>query len=120
MEILLFINDNILINISISNLLSFVGYETDICIDGDKAFALAETKKYDLIIADLNLPKYGGNEIIIEIRKRNKEVPIIGMFSVKVDLTEENEKELFAIIPDNIKEEKLLNIIEGALGKRKG
>lgn len=120
MEILLFINDNILINISITNFLSSKGYKIVSCTSGKKAIELASQKDFDLAIIDLNLPNFSVREAVTEIRKIKKEMPIVALYSLEIDIEEEIKKEICHILPDNIQEDKLLEVIEECLGKRKG
>ena len=52
------------------------GYQVVTCMQGDKAFAVFNTSKPDIIILDLMLPGTDGNDICREIRKTS-DVPII-------------------------------------------
>jgi DNA-binding response OmpR family regulator len=45
--------------------------------DGEKAYFLAKTNDYDLIILDNNLPNKTGAEICADIRKSKKNVAIL-------------------------------------------
>ena len=47
------------------------GYAVDLVADGEEAFQVASSKKYDLIILDLLLPKRDGLHVLSELR-RNK------------------------------------------------
>lgn len=120
MEILLFINDNILINISISNFLRQEGYEVVSCTTGKEAEKEADKKSFDLVIVDLNLPNFSVGKIIHEIRKRSGDIPVIGLTSFDIDIEENLKEEFCDIIADDIEEKKLLKIIKKCLGKRKG
>ena len=52
-------------------------YIVDVSHDGEKGSFLADVNPYDLIILDIMLPKMDGLSICSEIRKKNKEVPIL-------------------------------------------
>jgi DNA-binding response OmpR family regulator len=53
------------------------GFIIEIAYDGYVGKQLAETKTFDLIILDINLPLLNGYELCKEIRKTNSRVPII-------------------------------------------
>ena len=59
------------------------GYQVVTCMQGDKAFAVFNTSKPDIIILDLMLPGTDGNDICREIRKTS-DVPII-MLTARTD-----------------------------------
>ena len=53
------------------------GYEVDLAKDGVEALQLFNKKNYDLCILDVMMPKMDGFELAKEIRKKNKDIPII-------------------------------------------
>ncbi|MDR0295449.1 MAG: response regulator transcription factor [Prevotellaceae bacterium] len=53
------------------------GYQADLYLDGEKAFRGFCTKKYDLCILDVMMPKKDGYSLAIEIRTITPDVPII-------------------------------------------
>lgn len=60
------------------------GYATDIAINGEIAVEKAANNQYMFIILDVMLPKMGGMEVCAEIRKENKQIPII-MLTAKAE-----------------------------------
>lgn len=60
------------------------GFLVDVAEDGERGAALGQSKDYDLIILDINLPKRSGVEVCQEIRAAGKKTPII-VLSVKSD-----------------------------------
>jgi DNA-binding NtrC family response regulator len=48
-----------------------------VAVDGDEAYKVFSSIKFDLIITDLKMPKTDGMTLIKMIRKRNKGIPII-------------------------------------------
>jgi len=58
------------------------GFLVDVAEDGERGAALGQSKDYDLIILDINLPKRSGVEVCQEIRAARKKTPII-VLSVK-------------------------------------
>ena len=62
---------------SVAEGLRIVGYETDICFDGDEGLCLCMTENYDLILLDLNLPGTDGLEILRQFREHNTNTPVL-------------------------------------------
>ena len=80
-----------------------VGFETRLidvenAYDGERGAFMARTGSYDLIILDYNLPKFNGAEVLKEIRKEKKHIPVI-MLSVKSELV--TKKEIFDLGADD-------------------
>ena len=67
-------------------------YVVDIAPDGEKGSFLARTNDYDLALVDYVLPKLNGEQVVKEIRRDNKSLPII-MTTVKSEL--ETKLDLF-------------------------
>jgi DNA-binding response OmpR family regulator len=55
------------------------GFEVSVCLDGESGLMAAKSKKPDLIILDLILPKLSGEAVCKEIRKDEelKAVPVV-------------------------------------------
>jgi DNA-binding response OmpR family regulator len=53
------------------------GYSADVANDGYTGRELIGTKKYNLVILDINLPLINGYDLCREIRKTNSKIPII-------------------------------------------
>ena len=53
------------------------GYIVDVAEDGEESLALYFSNQYNLVILDLNLPKLDGLDVLREIRKENKEIPVL-------------------------------------------
>ena len=54
-----------------------LGYIVDAAGDGEQAAELFFSNLYNLIVLDLNLPKIDGLDVLREIRKDNKEIPVL-------------------------------------------
>jgi len=52
-------------------------YAVDEARDGAIGLALATTYRYDLVILDLMLPKLGGTELLLELRRKDASVPVL-------------------------------------------
>jgi len=54
-----------------------LGYTVDAAGDGEVALEFYYSNQYNLIILDLNLPKLDGLDVLQEIRKENREIPVL-------------------------------------------
>ena len=52
-------------------------YAVDSARDGAAGLELATTYRYDLVILDLMLPKLGGTELLLELRRKDPSVPVL-------------------------------------------
>lgn len=76
MKVLL-VEDEIKVAAFIKQGLEEIGYEVDMTHDGLKGKKLSHDNHYDLLILDVMLPNKSGLEICSEVRKFNKDVPIL-------------------------------------------
>ena len=53
------------------------GYTLDTAEDGEQALDLYFSNQYNIIILDLNLPIIDGLDVLTEIRKENKDIPVL-------------------------------------------
>ncbi len=75
MKILLLEDDPLLSKILTKHL--SLDYEVTPVYDGERALAMVEEEKFDLLILDSNVPKMTGLELIQELRDYNDTTPII-------------------------------------------
>ncbi len=57
--------------------LAEAGYEVEIARDGEEGLALALTKKFDLLLVDVMLPKKDGWAVVEEVRAAGGKAPIL-------------------------------------------
>ena len=74
---ILIVEDHVKMADSISKGLEDSGYKAEVAYDGFIGKRLSETRSYDLIILDVNLPLMNGYELCADIRARNSQVPVI-------------------------------------------
>jgi len=53
------------------------GYDVSVCGDGETAVSAARDQVFDLVVLDIKIPKREGTEVLHELKKRNREVPVI-------------------------------------------
>lgn len=79
MKTILFIEDESALQKSLGDILSQEGYEMLSALDGEIGLRLAQTKKPDLILLDLILPRIDGFEVFKQLKENpvTKDIPII-------------------------------------------
>lgn len=55
------------------------GYEVTACFDGDEALAAMESKRFDMIVTDVMMPKTDGFELARRVRESGSDIPILFM-----------------------------------------
>lgn len=87
MKILL-LEDDIILNDTISSYLEFTGHDVQSCDDGERAIQVIDTldaSAFELYIIDINTPSVSGLEVVKYIRKKDLSVPII-MITASIEL----------------------------------
>jgi len=82
MKILLLEDDPILQEI-IEEYLIELGYKVDCFYDGDSALDAAMSKKYDMLLLDVNVPEIDGFEMLEYLREIKNQTPAIFITSLK-------------------------------------
>jgi len=74
---LLIIEDETALRKALAKGFQKMGYTVDTADDGEQALDLYFDNQYNLIVLDLNLPKIDGLDVLTEIRKENKVIPVL-------------------------------------------
>ena len=82
---LLVVEDNKINQVITKKMLSKRGITCDIANNGTEAVELARKTAYDGILMDIHMPGISGVEATIEIRKFDKETPIIALTAISLD-----------------------------------
>ncbi len=79
MKKILFIEDESALQKTFGEILSQEGYEMISALDGEAGLRLAKTKKPDLILLDLILPRVHGFDVLKQLKEdpKTKEIPVI-------------------------------------------
>ncbi|MGM0508811.1 MAG: two-component regulator propeller domain-containing protein [Fusobacteriota bacterium] len=100
-----------------------IGMNVDRVLDGKSALEKFELKEYDIIITDINLPKYNGIKLCEEIKSRDEKIKVIGASAVSDNnpkLQKNNIFDSFLIKPVKInKLKKELQILLKNKGNKK-
>lgn len=79
---LLIVEDDTILADSLAVFLRNQNYAVDIFNDGQTALNFADFNKYDLLISDYLMPGLNGRELVKEIRKKHRSLPIIMLSAV--------------------------------------
>lgn len=82
MSKILVIDDEETVRDLISILLTNNGFEVVTAKDGEDGLKIFNESTFDLVITDLIMPKYDGNEIAKRIRASEKKIPLIGITAI--------------------------------------
>ena len=74
---ILYVEDDEVLSFVTKDNLELSGYKIQHCINGKSALKSFKTEKFDLCILDVMLPEMDGFQVAQEIRKLNREVPIL-------------------------------------------
>ncbi len=74
---ILLVEDDFNLGIVVQDFLSLEGYTVHLCRDGKEGLQKFNKNKYDVCLLDVMLPEKDGYEIAEDIRKIDKEIPII-------------------------------------------
>jgi len=75
----LIVEDNALLRNSLKWGMEELGWTVDLAPDGEEGLFCASASEHDVIVLDRMLPKISGTEILHELRKTGRKVPIIMM-----------------------------------------
>ncbi|MCE7066623.1 two-component regulator propeller domain-containing protein [Dyadobacter sp. CY326] len=107
--------DNKVNQIVITDMLSKLGYTTDMVTDGSQAWKMSQQKSYDIILMDIQMPYMDGLEATRLIKKESAELPYIIAMTANA-MQEDRERCVAAGMDDYIskplKPEQLMDLLE--------
>lgn len=74
---ILYVEDDLSMARAVEGLLKQVGYNLDPAHSGQEALDLAQSRQYDLILMDSNLPDMGGDEVLERLRESGIRLPCV-------------------------------------------
>ena len=74
---ILLAEDDINLGVLLVDYLELEGFEVKLCNDGEWALSLFQHDVFDLCLLDIMLPKLDGYSLATEIRRENKDIPIV-------------------------------------------
>ena len=120
-ESILIVDDEPGVRGSLAGILGDEGYQTEAVESGEACLALLETRRFDLILLDVWLPKMDGLETLARIRALDSEVPVVvisghGNIETAVKAVRVGAQD-FVEKPLNL--EKILLVVKNALRQRR-
>ncbi|MCJ7468029.1 MAG: response regulator [Maribacter sp.] len=82
---ILIVEDNKINQVITKKMLSKKEITSDIANTGTEAIEMVKKNKYDAILMDIHMPGISGEEATIEIRKFDKDTPIIALTAISLD-----------------------------------
>jgi DNA-binding response OmpR family regulator len=73
----LLLEDDPILSTEISNLLRSKDVEVSIALDGEQFWPVFQSKDFQLLILDVNVPVFNGLEICAKVREINSQIPIL-------------------------------------------
>lgn len=61
------------------------GYEVELAVDGKDGIAKFQADTFDLIVTDINMPVMDGITFIVEVRKLDKDIPVLTLTTESED-----------------------------------
>ena len=112
---ILVVDDSSVIRIAMKQLLNKAGYDVTLAKDGLDALEIIPTKKWDMIITDLEMPNLDGFGLLVKLNENEdtKNIPVIvitGHQDIHIDVN--NSENLFGIYKKPWKEAKLLQKVK--------
>jgi DNA-binding NtrC family response regulator len=120
MKQILIIDDELSIRSLLSKILEREGYGVMTAPDGKEGMKIVDKMHPDLVITDIIMPEKEGIEIILELKKRYPDIPVIAISGGGLNSSESylNVAELLgatSVFEKPIEKEKLLHAVEKAL-----
>ncbi|WP_316933199.1 tetratricopeptide repeat-containing hybrid sensor histidine kinase/response regulator [Maribacter thermophilus] len=82
---ILIVEDNKINQVITKKMLTKKEITSDIASNGEEAVNLAKENTYDAILMDIHMPGISGEEATLQIRKFDKETPIIALTAISLD-----------------------------------
>lgn len=74
---LLVIDDNEWVRDTLKQLLVMSGYQVDVADDGEMGFNKVKSKRYDVVLTDIQMPQVDGIELLKQIKEYDAGLPVI-------------------------------------------
>jgi len=125
MKKILFIEDESALQKTFGEIITQEGYQMMSALDGETGLRMAKTKKPDLILLDLILPKIHGFDVLKKLKEENetRDIPVIVLTNLEGLEDVEKALKLGAttyLVKANYSLEELLEKIKKALGEESG
>lgn len=120
--LILVVDDDPWMGISLKNILNKKGYKTGIAPSGEKAIAMAEERVFNIIFIDMKLPTINGLETYLSIKELNPEAMVIIMTAYRQEMADLVEEALrnnaYTCLYKPLDVAKLLELVDGIWEKK--
>ena len=76
---ILIVDDDVKFTELLQSILQELGHHAELSADGVQAVEKLRTESFDVLVLDLIMPKKDGLEVLIDIRKQQKDLKVIAM-----------------------------------------
>ena len=76
---ILLVEDDRMMGQAVKVALSQAGYTVDLIHNAEDAEVAIDTTPYDLVVLDINLPEKSGLELVSDLRRRGKDIPVLAL-----------------------------------------
>ena len=90
----LVVDDDAVVNKSITRVLSGEGYQVRETMSGREALAELEHQQYDLVFTDIKMPGMDGLEMTSRVKKAHPEIPVVVITGFGTEANENKAREL--------------------------
>ena len=114
---ILIVDDQVSMRDMLTDMLEILGYEASAAESGEQALALLQDGAYDLVIADLNMPRMDGMALLSHIKTNWPDVPVIIITGYRTVHTERKvlQKGADGFIPKPCTMKRVKEIVSNAL-----
>lgn len=115
----LVVDDQVSMRDTLTDMLEILGYESSAAESGEEALALLEEEKFDLVIADLNMPRMDGMALLGHIKSAWSNLPVIIITGYRTVHTEKKilQKGADGFIPKPCTMKRVRDVVAAALKK---
>lgn len=122
MATILLIEDMSGVRSSLTTVLKAAGHQVVEADDGEAGLQKATEQPFDLVITDIIMPKLDGSEVILALKERKPDLPVLAISGGGASVTAENalmvaRNTAAAILPKPFSRGDLLETVERIVGK---
>ena len=105
---------------SLGRILGRAGYQVQLARDGSEAITVLQTQPFHLVLTDLVMPRMGGLELLREIRRRERDLPVVFLtaFGKPAAFAEAMDLGAVDFVTKPFRADSLLRLIQAILDRR--
>ncbi len=116
---ILVVDDQVSMRETLTDMLEIFGYESSSAGNGEEALEQLENARFDLVIADLNMPRMDGMALLERIKAKWPDLPVVIITGYRTVHTEKKilQKGADGFIPKPCTLKRVKDIVNAALKK---